>query len=167
MHKKPPLNVTKSPRVNPIGSPAANHEETRRVLRLLQAKIMNSTALNGGFDALMVKIEAMETRLGTTGEKVDSIHEAVYHPDSGLFARVKSVELWQANEEKVVEKVSEINAAHDKLVKTHEDQLKDLARFKDRTSAAIKWLVVSLATGGAGLVGKLLFDFLSGHVRVV
>lgn len=145
----------------------AGNINSRDILELLQQKIMNSPALNGGFDTLMLKIEGIEKCLGATGEKVDSIHEAVYHPDTGLFARVKSVEQWRSAEEKAVEKEAKLNDEHEKLVRGHDDQLKELSKFKERSTAIVRWLVISLATGGAGLLGKLLFDFVSGHVKFV
>lgn len=156
------------------------------LLHLVQQKVLTSPVLNGGFDAMMVKVEQIEEGQKQMGVKVDSIHEAIYHPDEGLFARVKDVEhvkekvavteqlekdiarLQQQHEseEKVLareEKQAEENA---KLVKDHAEKIKDLVQFKSRVCAIVKWGLVTLAGGVATLVGKLIYDFVSGHITI-
>lgn len=64
-------------------------------------KRLDAKVLNGGFDDLMtkvVKIELIQEQFKSTqdknqvktDEKLDSIHNAIYEPDSGLYAKVKS-----------------------------------------------------------------------------
>jgi hypothetical protein len=142
------------------------------VLQLLQQKVVSSPALNGGFDTLMAK--------------VDSIHDAIYHPDEGLFARVKVIEQikeklmvtdrlekeifqlqqWRESQEKIGEKEEKLTDANEKLVKEHIDKIKDLVEFKTRVSSAIKWSLVTLGGGLITGIGKILYDLLSGHITV-
>lgn len=141
--------------------------ELRRVLKDLQSKVMKSPALNGGFDTLMLKIEGIEKGQDHLVDRVDSIYEAVYNPDTGLFSRLKSVEQWRGVEEKTADKEQQVNVEQNEIVRVHAAQLKDLSRFKDRTSAIVKWVVITLATGGTGLLGKLAYDLATRHIQFI
>lgn len=165
---------------------ALDHGQVMEVLRLLQQKVMGSAALNGGFDTLMFKVEKIEEGQVQMGTKVDSIHDAIYHPDDGLFARVKDVEhvkekvaaaekltmdvaklqQWHDSEEKVVEKEAKMTEAHEKLVKDHDDKLKELVAFKTKVCTVAKWLGVTIGGGLLTGFGKLLYDFASGHITI-
>lgn len=48
--------------------------------------------LNGGFDRLMVVVEHIQKKQEETGDQVAKIHEGLYDPADGLYARVKMVE---------------------------------------------------------------------------
>lgn len=160
------------------------------LLHLVQQKVLSSPGLNGGFTIMMSKVEQIEEGQKQMGAKVDSIYEAIYHPDEGLFARIKDVEhvkekvaitellverlekdisrLLQQHEskEKILareEKQMEENA---RLVKDHAELIKDLVKFKSRVCAIIKWGLVTLTGAMVTLVGKLIYDFISGHITV-
>lgn len=55
-------------------------------------KINGAPALNGGFDRMMVIVEHIQEKQEETTKKIDKIHEGLYEPDEGLYARVKTVE---------------------------------------------------------------------------
>jgi hypothetical protein len=112
---------------------------------------------------------------------VGSIHEAIYHPDEGLYARVRVIEDVKKQVESVdqlekdvitlkqqkelhekAEKVIEDNA---KLVAQHADQIKDLVEFKKRVHEAVKWLLISLAGGALTGAGKLFYDYMTNHLQ--
>lgn len=153
--------------------------------RDLIERVLHSPVLNGGFNTLMVKVEGIQETQEKMNTKVDSIHEAIYHPDDGLFARVKAVEvkkaesvdelekdvlelkLWRGNNEKTSEHDAVLVDEHVKLVRTHDEQLRDLVKFRSRVMAGAKWLVVTLAAGGLTMAGKLIYDVLSKHLQYV
>ncbi len=155
-----------------------DHDQVMDILRLLQQKILNSAALNGGFDTLLVKIDKLEESQVGTGKKVDSIHEAIYHPDEGLFARVKVIETIKekvesvddlgrdvlllrqriGSEEKAAEQIT--------LVQEHSNQLRELLAFKAKVYSVVKWGLVTLGGSGATLVAKLIYYFVTGHITV-
>lgn len=158
-------------------------ETNQQMLSEIQEKISRSPALNGGFDSLLIKVDRIENGQTQIVQKLTSIHEAIYHPDDGLFARVKMVEitklesvdklekdileisLWKTSEEKIKEKQIEVDDEQEKLLMFHDDQLKSVIEFKDRISSAFKWVIVSVSTGGLGVLGKLIYDFFAGHVK--
>lgn len=160
--------------------------EVLEALSALQQKVSNSAALNGGFDRLLFKIDKIEENQVLMGVKVDSIHEAIYHPDDGLFARVKIVEQakeklddvkqlekdvlvlqqHQIEEEKNLSQDSLVAQEHEKLIKTHADVIDELIKFKTSVCSIAKWGLVTIAGGSATLIGKLIYDFVSGHITV-
>lgn len=163
-----------------------DHRQIMDILQALQQKVLASAVLNGGFDTMLFQVNKIEEGQVKMGEKVDSIHDAIYRPDDGLFARVKDVELVKEkidsveqlerdvaslqiraeSEEKLVEKETKATEENEKLVKAHAEQLKDLIAFKTRICAIAKWTMVTMAGGLATLIGKLIYDFLSGHITV-
>jgi uncharacterized protein YaaN involved in tellurite resistance len=62
------------------------------IVESIATKINNSPVLNGGFDKMMVIVEHIQEKQQETGAKVDKIHEGLYSPDDGLYARVRMVE---------------------------------------------------------------------------
>ena len=51
---------------------------------------------------LTVNIKHMDTKQDEMLQDVKSIKEAIYNPDSGLYARVRTLEQWQNNMSKVI-----------------------------------------------------------------
>ena len=169
MKKKNISSQSSSRSVNQVTT--KDRDSVLDVLNKLEQKICNSPALNGGFDTLMFKVEKIEESQEKIVVQVDSIHEAVYHPDDGLFARVKDIEhikkkaesvdvlekdilklqQWHIIEEKSAEKRNMISDEHEKLVNTHDDDIKELIKFKNRVVAILKWAAGLL--GGAALTG--------------
>lgn len=160
--------------------------EVVETLQLLQQKVLTSPVLNGGFDTMMVKVEQIEENQKQMGTKVDSIHDAIYHPDDGLFARVKDVEhvkekalvveklekdlthiQHQREHEQVHSKeASELSKENEKAVKDLSQKVKDLSDFKSRVCTAAKWLALTVGGGLLTGLGKLLYDFASGHITI-
>lgn len=114
----------------------ATLEAQDRILERVEKKL-ESPVLNGGFDNLMTKVEKIESiqsQMGkvqeTQGEKIDSIHSAIYEPEKGLYVKVKDANLWIS-----------------------------------RVDKASKWFIGLLVAGILTGVGKVLYDFLSGHIH--
>ena len=51
---------------------------------------------------LTVNIKHMDTKQDEMLQDVKSVKEAIYNPDSGLYARVRTLEQWQNNMSKVI-----------------------------------------------------------------
>lgn len=162
-------------------------EVNQRLLSKIQDKIEKSPALNGGFETLMFKVNNIENAQTQLVETVASINEAVFKPDDGLFARVKEVErisdnvenvnkiekdvleikLWKNNEEKVLAKGVVETEENEKLAASHSIQLIELQKWKQRINSVTKWTMVTIATGITTLFGKLIYDFIVGHIKFV
>lgn len=122
----------------------------------IQAKVLSSAVLNGGFDNLVFKIENIEQSQSGMSDKVNMIHEALYKPDDGFFARVKQVET-EAHD----------TQAHTETVRALDVSVKDLERWKGWVNRVVKWVAIAIGGGVATLMGKLLYDFISGHIKIV
>jgi predicted ATP-grasp superfamily ATP-dependent carboligase len=141
-------------------------EEIINILKTLQNKILASSALNGGFERLVSKIELIDKNQNDVSEKIESIHDAIYHPDEGLFARVKIIEHKKNDDDKSDEKESKAREERDRLLKEHSGLIKELIEYKNKTYAFGKWCIVGLSGGGASLLFKLIYDFISGHIQI-
>lgn len=58
------------------------------------------TALTQGIFELKVVIENMAGKQEEMVEDVKKIKEAVYNPDSGIYARLRELEQWKATQQK-------------------------------------------------------------------
>lgn len=179
-----PLETRRLPNV--IDENRVQSQAVLDVLDELQKKIMGAPALNGGFDKLLLKVDKIDDNQAQMGAKVDMIHDAIYRPDDGLFARVKDVEVVKAHVEKIQdlekniliieerrlsevddqEKNTKLNEEHDKAINQHDAALKDLMAFKARTYAIVKWVLMAGAGAIATAVTKLFYDFVSGHITI-
>lgn len=161
-------------------------EKNHELLQRLQSKVMSSAALNGGFDKLMLKIESIEDKQQQLVLKIEEIHNAVYHPDDGLFARVKDVSIiaekakyideLETSVKELEKHVADVKksdavqtATHDeneKIIQQQADQLRDLLAFKSNALSIAKWLGITIGTGSMGMLGKLLYSALAGHIHI-
>lgn len=178
--KKPNIDEFNDLQFKKLENKAAIALET--TLKLLET-IKQSPALNGGFDSLLIKVGKIEEGQFSLSSKIDLIHDALYNPDSGLYARVKDaaraeeveqvekdvqiLKLWKDHEDKSIERELQVADENDKLVKNHDLQLKDLMEFKQRAGTIFRWGLMTLGTGIASLLGKLIYDFLAGHIKYV
>ena len=51
--------------------------------------------------ALKLEIEKMSERQDEMLDDVKKIKEAVYNPDSGIYARLRALEMWKTTQEKI------------------------------------------------------------------
>lgn len=140
---------------------------------------LNGSVFNGGFERLAQSVERLtgkvETIEGQQQEmlgKLGQIHDVIYEPDDGLFARVKKVENIHNNEFEPLRKdISEINAWKESL--TSKDGALTLAAADHAEIAQISaWkkriLGFFLAVSGSTLlmVAKTVWSFVSDHITL-
>jgi len=152
-------------------------ENSVRLLHNIHEKLDNSPALNGGFDRLLYKIDGIEKSQVQIVEKVDKIHDAIYHPDDGLFARIAYNKATQTESMVKVEKqVSDLvdwkhhaESADENCEKEADElQLKiqklevsinNIEKFQSLATAGVKWLLVAI---GGGLITMVMRVFFNG-----
>jgi len=153
----------------------------------MQDKILSAPAMNGGFTTLLYKVENIEQSQEQLVEKVNQIHDVLYEPDNGLYARLKSVEndcvsndtidelekevqeikIWKNTEEKQSEKEEVAVVEKNKTILEHEAALRDIQASIAKYNAAAKWIVVSLGGGLLSMIGKLIYEYVTGHIKIV
>ena len=59
------------------------------------AKEICLTVMDGKLDKLSMKIDELKERQEDMAEDISKVREAVYHPDEGLYARIRELEGWK------------------------------------------------------------------------
>ena len=59
------------------------------------------TALDKKVDRMLSSIENLKEKQDDVAKDITKIKEAVYHPDEGLYARIKIIETWKETQSKV------------------------------------------------------------------
>jgi hypothetical protein len=155
-------------------------EKTHTLLeanRVMMESLMERPAMNGGFDALMGKIEAIHEDLRNHIIEDDKRAETIYKPDIGLFARVKAIEdlglaaimvrddvtklkIWHDVEEKNAAKEEELDEVQHTKLAEHDVNINDLNKSRDRIVGMGKWVLAIVAGGILSLIGKALLKLL-------
>lgn len=156
-------------------------DDARRMISEVQEKVINAPILNGGFDRLYMKIESIETKQTQMSDRVDSIHDAIFNPDDGLFSRIANVKVeqieviadvdkqlsslttWKEQQDKLTEKDSEADHQVTTSMLAQQKQLDDLVKWKTTVSSAGKWLIAAFITASVSLMFKLLYDAIILH----
>jgi peptidoglycan hydrolase CwlO-like protein len=58
------------------------------------------TALDKKVDRMLSSIENLKEKQDDVAKDISKIKEAVYHPDDGIYARLKVIETWKENQTK-------------------------------------------------------------------
>ena len=150
--------------------------EFSKLLTYIHKKIDNSAALNGGFDRLLYKIDGIEKSQNQISQKVDKIHEAIYHPDDGIFSRIatnkasqleslgkveqqiEDISYWKSKMEKFDEQFeSDSDDMHSKL-QTLESTITGLEKYQALTFSIVKWFLVALGGGAITMFFKFFYE---------
>ncbi len=143
----------------------AYKDKSTSTLNEIQKKLSNSSALNGGFETLLYKIDKIEQSQGQLVNKVDKIHDAIYDPNDGIFSKlseyklenaeqlndmsqeVTELHLWKENREKEEEKETKKSDIVDKKIDDIEKSVDSLLRNKHNVWAIMKWFLVAFSGG--------------------
>jgi len=125
----------------------------------MEAKISNAKSMNGGFDKLLLEVQHIKEAQVDILEGVRGVKRNLYEPDSGLFSRVKELEMESARRMDYIIETKPIVAEHQELVlwkrqvekevKESEDLRVEVAKLQDWKSGMQKviWLVGTAAGG--------------------
>lgn len=58
--------------------------------------------VNGKFDRMIQSIDTVKDKQDEMAEDIGKIKEAVYNPDSGLYARLRELESWKDTSSKLI-----------------------------------------------------------------
>lgn len=158
--------------------------ELKEMLERIAKKVENSPVLNGGWDRMVVTIDHIKEKQDETSDKVDKIHEALYQPDTGFFARVAEIEHDTSSiktsfeehtkedakfEEKFEEAVNESKPAI-QMVKRLEaiggenlEEIQSAIKIK-KTIDKMFWMIV---VGGGSLFAKVAYDIAANYLHLL
>jgi len=58
--------------------------------------------IDGKFDQIMQSVESVKEKQEEMAADISKIKEAVYNPDSGLYARLRALESWKDTSSRVI-----------------------------------------------------------------
>lgn len=58
--------------------------------------------MNGKFDQMLQSIDVVKDKQDEMAEDITKIKEAVYNPDSGLYARLRELENWKQTSSRII-----------------------------------------------------------------
>ena len=128
-------------------------------LERVEHKVVNSAAMNGGFDKLMNEVEHIKHSQVEVLDAVKGVKKSLYEPDSGLYSRVKSLEVESdrrqefINESKPALEFSKELAVWKKQADRELQQFEamqiEFAKLQDWKAGAQKviWLIATAAGG--------------------
>lgn len=126
-------------------SPDSKRKKSFEALDDIHNKIVNSSALNGGFETLLYKIDKIEQSQGQLVSKVDKIHDAIYDPNDGIFSKLSEHKI--ENNDKINEISQDIVELHSWKKHVEKEEMKD-----DETVVQTVKKLTELETSVDGLV---------------
>jgi hypothetical protein len=150
---------------------------SQRLLQNIQQKLERSAALNGGFDKLLYKIDSIENNQNIIANKVDKIHDAIYDPDDGLFARITinkvdqnasisevekqvvEISSWKEQKEKLFEQNENNGEKFNLKINDIQNSLENLNKFKASTVGLGKWFLAAVGGGLITITFKVIYTF--------
>lgn len=167
-------------------TPPLHNEQMFEMLVSMNERINSAPALNGGFDKMLATVEVLVVSQEEMKDKVNNIHTAIYDPENGLFTRVKEIEhvkdktqhvdkmkfdievIQRRDDDTKVEMqtLSKETLSTQKKMDEVEHEVKELVKFTSKVQSALKWFVFTAGGALLTLIGKLLYDVLSGHVKI-
>ena len=125
----------------------------------MEHKMSNAQSLNGGFDKLLLEVQHIKEVQSDVLDGVRGVKQNLYEPDSGLFSRVKELEMESSRRLDYINETKPIIAQHQELIlwkreakkdiEEVEDLRMDMAHFKEWKAGISKviWLVATAAGG--------------------
>jgi chromosome segregation ATPase len=139
----------------------------------LQEKL-NSPVFNGGFDKLLMKVDAIENSQKQTSELISTINKTIYEPDDGLYSRIKNVEKLNSDkltalaaaQEQLKEDLSEMKTTLKEGVQIASDlkdlqnEVDDLKEWKSGLNRKLWILIPAFVTAAL----KIGWDIVASHL---
>jgi hypothetical protein len=125
----------------------------------MENKLACAQSLNGGFDKLLLEVQHIKEAQVDILDAVRGVKKTLYEPDSGLFSRVKELEIESDRRMDYIKETKPIITQHQELLlwkkgaKKDIDEVEDLriemAKFQDWKAGISKviWLVATAAGG--------------------
>ena len=135
----------------------------------MEQRIAAAKSLNGGFDKLMLEVEHIKESQVDILEGVRGVKKNLYEPDSGLFSRVKELEMESDRRLEYIEETKPLLGQHQALLHWKGEAQKDLddveglrlevAKLQDWKAGMQKVMVV-VGTAAGGMWIKHFMDLM-------
>ena len=135
----------------------------------MENKISSAKSLNGGFDKLLLEVQHIKDAQADVLDAVRGVKQNLYEPDSGLFSRVKELEMESSRRLDYINETKPIIAQHQELILWKKEASKDIdemedlriemAKFQD-WKAGISKVVWLIATAAGAMWVKHFMDLM-------
>jgi len=135
----------------------------------MEQKIASAQSLNGGFDKLLLEVEHIKEAQVDILEGVRGVKRNLYEPDSGLFSRVKELEMESSRRQEYITETKPIVGQHQELLhwkKEAEKDLDEVERLRLEVSKLQDWkqgiqkVIWLIATAAGGMWVKHFMDLM-------
>lgn len=137
----------------------------------MEQKITSAKSLNGGFDKLAMDVEHIKESQREVLDAVRSVKKSLYEPDSGLFSRVKELEMESARRMDYIIENKPIIRQHQELLLWKKEAEKDIDEVESLRlevsklqdwKAGMQKVVWLIATAAGGMWVKHFMDLMMG-----
>jgi hypothetical protein len=135
----------------------------------MEHKISNAQSMNGGFDKLLLEVQHIKEAQVDILEGVRGVKRNLYEPDSGLFSRVKELEIESGRRQDYITETKPIVVQHQELllwkkqvekeVNEVEDLRIEVAKLQD-WKIGIQRIIWIIATAAGGMWVKHFMDLM-------
>jgi chromosome segregation ATPase len=138
----------------------------------------------GGYDVLINKLERLEENIKQYQTDMIEIKKSLYDHDEGLYIRLKNLDTQKSIDikqlenklestnnylnknileiENVIVDIKDLNGTLEKTKQEIELKLSEITIWKSNVDSILKWVIVTVASGVFGVIGKAIFDLISG-----
>lgn len=137
----------------------------------VEQKVINSAAMNGGFDKLTNDVEHIKDTQKEVLEAVRGVKKSLYEPDSGLFSRVKELEMESSRRMDYIVETKPIVGQHQELLLWKREAEKDINEVENLRlevsklqdwKAGMQKVIWIVATAAGGMWVKHFMDLMMG-----
>lgn len=151
------------------------------MLSQVQNKVVNAAALNGGFDKLISKVESIGNAQSQIVDRVDSIHNAIFDQNDGLFSlmhqsrlsraqekaeidiQIANLDNWRENQQKNTDHVVKESEQINVMLQKYQAELDSMTEWRKNVSSTLKWIATALGGSVITVLGKFLHDWITLH----
>ena len=138
-------------------------------IEILENKICSAKSLNGGFDKLANDVEHIKESQADILDGIRGVKQNLYEPDSGLFSRVKDLEVESNRRQDFIDEVKPIITQHQELVlwkKQAEKEVNEVEELRHELSKLQDWkagmqkIIWLVGTAAVGMWVKHFMDLM-------
>jgi|TARA_R110000851_G_scaffold42087_2_gene104946 hypothetical protein len=135
----------------------------------MEHKISSARSLNGGFDKLLIEVQHIKEVQSDVLDGVRGVKKNLYEPDSGLFSRVKELEMESSRRMDYIIETKPLLAQAQELILWKKEAAKDINELEDlrlemsklqEWKAGMSKVIWLVATAAGGMWVKHFMDLM-------
>ena len=136
----------------------------------MEHKMSNAQSLNGGFDKLLLEVQHIKEVQSDVLDGVRGVKKNLYEPDSGLFSRVKELEMESSRRMDYIIEMKPLLAQAQELILWKKEAAKDINELEDlrlemsklqEWKAGMSKVIWLVATAAGGMWVKHFMDLIT------